>query len=92
MIGGAQLLGPGGPQDVMVINQAGAPAQVQPSQVVAMQQPTNVLGKDIVKIFCWQLLPLIFKNISVTAGLTRLCSSGNLNTVPVVVLSYFLGR
>ena len=51
MIGGAQLLGPGGPQDVMVINQAGAPAQVQPSQVVAMQQPTNVLGKDIVKIF-----------------------------------------
>ena len=71
MIGGAQLLGPGGPQDVMVINQAGATAQVQPSQVVAMQQPTNVLGKDMVKIFYWHLLSLIFKNISVTAGPTR---------------------
>ncbi len=54
MIGGTQLLGPGGSQDVMVINQAGASAQVQPSQVVAMQQPTNILGKDIVKLVSWE--------------------------------------
>ena len=54
MIGGTQLLGPGGSQDVMVINQAGASAQVHPSRVVAMQQPTNILGKDIVKLVSWK--------------------------------------